>query len=150
MKKVTMLKHYRNLSGADCYLVGFTYDGKLWAVNLPSIPPRFISYEKASRNQGYGLRLRLKKAHKEQLLKKAVCVGVADDLTADPKHNKGENFERIVFNRYGREWSKDCTAFTVCGDIKVDDVEIQIKLDGATFTNEKTLLNQLRIAKGGK
>ena len=37
--------------------------------------------------------------------------------------------------------------FTKCGDIRVNGVEIQIKFDGATFTNEKTLARQKKLAK---
>lgn len=141
-----MLRNYRKLSGANAYIVGFVDNGQLYMVDMPSIPPRFINYEKASRNQGYALRLRLKKAHKVQLMKKAVCLGSAEELTKG-KYNQGENFERVVSIHYGIEWVKDTVAFTECGDIRVNGVEVQIKFDGATFTNEKTLKRQMTLKR---
>ena len=146
MTKETMIRNYRRISAADAYILGFADKGQLYMAESTSVPPRYISFEQASRGQGYSLRLRLKKAWKTQLLKKAICLGSAEGLTADTKYNKGENFERIVSNYYGIEWHKDNEAFTKCGDISVNGVEIQIKFDGATFTTESTLKKQMRLA----
>lgn len=146
MTKETMLRNYRKISGADSYIVGFADKGAVYMVELKSIPPRYISYEAASRGQGHGLRLRLKKDWKAQLLKKAEKIGCVEDLV-DETYNKGECFERLISNHYGIEWVKDHVPFTEGGDIKVSGKEIQIKFDGATFTTEKTLKRQMKIKK---
>ena len=71
-------------------------------------------------------------------------LGAEDLLMLDTKHNKGENFERELTERWTAErWVKDSVPFTVAGDIRIDGVEIQIKLDGAELTNEKSLANLL-------
>lgn len=142
MKKATMIKWYRKFSAANSYIVGFVLDGVLYMVEMTHIAPRFLNVEEASRNQGMNLRLRLKRAQKEALAKKAICLGDADVLTTG-KYNKGENFEKVVTEYFGQEWEKDTVPFYVKGDICLDGKEVQIKLDTATLTNEK-MLNKLK------
>lgn len=142
MTKRTMMKWYEIFSAADAYIVGFVLDGALYMVEMARIAPRFLNVEEASRNQGTNLRLRLKRAQKEALAKKAICLGDADVLTAG-KYNKGENFEKVVTEYFGQEWVKDTVPFYVQGDICLNGKEVQIKLDTATLANEK-MLNKLK------
>lgn len=137
MTKTTMIRNYRKYSAADGYIIGFTYGGNLYMIEIDEIMPRFLNVEQASRNQGENLRLRLKKKHKEQLMKKnPICLGSADCLVAD-KYNKGEIFEKLVTEFYGQKWKKDTIPFWVQGDINIFGKEIQIKLDSATLMNTK-------------
>lgn len=145
MTKNTMWNTYRNLSASHTYAIGFVLNGNLYMSERKQVG-QFVTYEKASRGQGMGLRLRLKKADKVRLAKRAICLGSADRLT-ETAYNKGENFERLVHEYHGQEWVKDTIPFTVCGDIRVNGVEIQIKFDGATFTTEKTLARQKKLAR---
>lgn len=138
MVKRTMMKWYEKFSAADGYIIGFVMDKMLYMVEMDRIAPRFLSVEEASRNQGDNLRLRLKKAQKQSLAKKAICLGSADVLTAD-KYNKGELFEKVVTEYYGQEWEKDTIPFYMQGDINVNGRELQIKLDSATLANSKML-----------
>ena len=133
-----MMKWYEKFSAADGYIIGFVMDKMLYMVEMERIAPRFLNVEEASRNQGDNLRLRLKKAQKQSLAKKAICLGSADVLTAD-KYNKGENFEKVVTEYYGQEWEKDTVPFYMQGDINVNGRELQIKLDSATLANSKML-----------
>lgn len=137
MTKQTMIKNYRKYSAADSYIVGFVLDKMLYFVEIAEIKPRFLNVEVASRNQGENLRLRIKKAQKESLMKKnPICLG-SSDLLNEEKYNKGEIFEKLVTEYYGQEWKKDTIPFWVQGDINVDGREIQIKLDSATLMNTK-------------
>jgi len=138
MVKRTMMKWYEKFSAADGYIIGFVMDKMLYMVEMERIAPRFLNVEEASRNQGDNLRLRLKKAQKQSLAKKAICLGSADVLTAD-KYNKGENFEKVVTEYFGQEWEKDTIPFYMQGDINVNGRELQIKLDSATLANSKML-----------
>lgn len=139
MTKRTMINHYRKHSAADSYIVGFISDKKLYFVEVAEIAPRFLNVEQASRNQGENLRLRLRKNHKAQLMKKnPVCLGSADLLNAE-KYNKGENFEKLVTEHFGQTWEKDTIPFWVQGDIQIDGREMQIKLDTATLMNSKQI-----------
>lgn len=139
MTKQTMIRNYRKYSAADSYIVGFVYNKMLYFVEMAEIAPRFLNVEKASRNQGENLRLRIKKAQKESLMKKKpICLGSADSLNAD-KYNKGEIFEKMVTEFFGRVWEKDTVPFWAQGDINLDGKEVQIKLDSATLINTKQI-----------
>lgn len=145
MTKATMWNNYRTISAAHTYAIGFVLNGNIYMTERKQVG-QYLSYEKASRGQGMALRLRLKKADRVRLAKSAVCLGSVERLT-ETAYNKGENFERMVFEYHKQEWNKDTKPFTECGDICVDGIEIQIKFDGATFTNEKTLARQMaRVA----
>jgi hypothetical protein len=135
MTKKTLLNYYRKYSAADSYILGFVFDKKLYFIEVAEIMPRFLSVEPASRNQGENLRLRLKKKYREQLMKKnPICLGDASLLVAE-KYNKGEIFEKLVTEHFNQTWKKDTIPFWVQGDIRVDEKEIQIKLDSATLMN---------------
>lgn len=137
--KRTMIKHYRNHSAADSYILGFTFNKNLYMVEVAEIMPRFLSVEQASRNQGENLRLRIKRNLKAQLMKKnPVCLGSAKLLNAE-KYNKGEIFEKLVTEHFGQVWEKDNIPFWVQGDIEVEGRQIQIKLDSATLMNTKQI-----------
>lgn len=137
--KRTMIKHYRNNSAADSYILGFTLEKKLYMVEVAEIMPRFLSVEQASRNQGENLRFRPKLKLKKQLMKKnPVCLGSADLLIAD-KYNKGEIFEKLVTEFFGQTWEKDNIPFWVQGDIQINGREVQIKLENATLMNTKQI-----------
>lgn len=140
MEKRTMIKHYRNFSAADAYIVGFVYNHEVYMAEVNEIMPRFLKVEKASRNNGESLRLRIRKPLKEQLLRTKNCILLGSDtLLDDNKYNKGENFEKLVTEYYGQVWEKDTVPFWVQGDICVDHIEIQIKLDGASLLNTKQI-----------
>jgi hypothetical protein len=139
MTKANMIKIYRQFSAADNYILGFVYEKMLYMVRVDEIMPRYLHVEEASRNQGENLRLRLKRKHKEQLMKKApICLGSVDCLH-DSKYNKGEIFEKLVTEYYGQEWKKDTIPFWVQGDINLNGEEVQIKLDSATLMNTKQI-----------
>ena len=138
--KRTMIKHYRNHSAADSYILGFVNDKMLYMVEVAEIMPRFLSVEQASRNQGENLRLRIKKNLKKQLMKKnPVCLGSAELLKAE-KYNKGEIFEKLVTEYFGQNWVKDTIPFWVQGDIEINGRQVQIKLDSATLMNTKQIV----------
>lgn len=145
MTKNEMWNNYKSIAGAHTYIIGFALNGQVYAIERKRFT-NLLSYEKASRGQGMAIRLRLRVADKKRLMARAYCVGSIEELS-EGIYNKGENFERLIYRHFCQEWHKDTKAFTECGDICVDGVEIQIKFDGATFTNEKTLARQLaRVA----
>lgn len=146
MTKANMIRTYRQYSAADNYILGFIYDKMLYMIRVAEIMPRYLNVEEASRNQGENLRLRLKKAHKAQLMKKApICLGSADCLN-DSKYNKGEIFEKLVTEYYGQTWTKDNIPFYIQGDINLNGEEVQIKLDSATLMNTKQIARLRNLA----
>ena len=130
---------YENASAADKYIIGFVYRHQLYFTMVDDIDLEWLAIEKASRNQGENLRLRIRKSAKDALMAtNPICLGSEDRLTAD-KYNKGENFEKIITEYFGQVWEKDTVPFWVQGDICLNGVEVQIKLDSATLMNTKQI-----------
>lgn len=142
MNREEMLTTYARHSAADAYILGFTHRGILYAIELPELPDAVLKLGRASSKRGgmAKIRVRVAKAEKLALIAMgAAVIGTAEDLDADAKHNHGENFERIVTELNGQRWTKDSVPFWVAGDLNLNGRELQIKLDGAELTNERTL-----------
>lgn len=134
---------YARKTAAHKYALGFVYEGRLYVVVLSFAElSRFFKLDRASSKRGGFAKIRIKLTSKDraELSEIAELIGAESLLTADPKHNKGENFERELTERWTAEtWVKDSVPFWVKGDITVNGEEIQVKLDGAELTNEKIL-----------
>ena len=138
-----MAIRYNERAGAHTYALGFVFDGSLYAQKLSFEELiRFFKLDRASSKRGGFAKIRIKLTAKDraELSATAELIGAEDLLMKDAAHNKGENFERELTERWtGEHWVKDSVPFWVAGDIRVDGVEIQVKLDGAELTNEKIL-----------
>ena len=138
-----MMTAYNARSASHTYALGFVCGGNLYAKKLSFAElSQYFKLDRASSKRGGFAKIRIKLTAKDraELSATAELMGAEDLLTADPAHNKGENFERELTERWTSEtWVKDSVPFWVAGDIRVDGVEIQVKLDGAELTNEKTL-----------
>lgn len=134
---------YARKTAAHKYALGFIYQGRLYVVVLSFAElSRYFKLDRASSKRGgfAKIRIKLTSADRAKLSATAELIGAESLLTADPKHNKGENFERELTERWTAEtWVKDSVPFWVKGDITVNGEEIQVKLDGAELTNEKIL-----------
>ena len=86
------------------------------------------------------LQFRLNNALKEQLIRKgAEKIGTETNLLEIPG-NKGVSFERMVYRMNGQEpRPKDSIRFDKGGDININGIEYQIKLDGAQIVEFRTL-----------
>lgn len=142
MTKGNAIRYYRKFSGADAYILGFIYKHELYAITVDEIMPRFMRVEKSSAKKGAHekLQFRLRNEHKEQLIRKgAQKIGTEADLLEIP-NNKGVSFERMVYRMNGQEpREKDNIRFTEGGDINVNGVEYQVKLEGAQIVEFRTL-----------
>ena len=149
MTKQTMIKNYRKFSAADSYILGFEYKHNIYAIEIGEIPPRYMTVEHESSKKGGSakLQLRLKKAYKEQLLRKgATLIGNEDILKGE--YNKGVEFERIISEMNGQAFrGKENVGFWVEGDLEIDGRQVQIKFNVAQIVVETTLkILQKRVA----
>jgi hypothetical protein len=148
MTKATMIKNYRKFSGAESYIIGFTYKHMLYMIKVAEIMPRYMSVQHSSSKTGRvpKLQLTINNSHKEQMIRKgAICLGSEDLIVCDDL-NKGFAFERLVSEFYGIEYrGQDNVGFWVGGDLEVNGEQIQIKFQGAQIVAEKTLE---RLKKG--
>ena len=138
-----MMTAYNARSAAHAYALGFVEGHNLYAVRLTFAElSKFFKLDRASSKRGGFAKIRIKLTAKDraELSATAELIGAEDLLSKDTAHNKGENFERELTERWTSEtWVKDSVPFWVAGDIRVDGVEVQVKLDGAELTNERTL-----------
>lgn len=143
MTMTEMKVAYCARSAAHKYALGFVFGGNLYVITLSFAElSRFFKLDRASSKRGgfAKIRIKLTSAERAELAQTAELLGAENLLTADPAHNKGENFERELTERWTSEtWVKDSIPFWVAGDIRVNGEEIQVKLDGAELTNEKLL-----------
>lgn len=146
-----MVTIYGKYAGAHKYLVGFIKGGSVYYV-LVSFRDlfAFLKLDRASSKKGghAKIRVRVSSTQAMALVNRGQAVKLCDveELNADSKHNKGENFERIVTEKLtGELWVKDSIPFYVKGDITLNGEEVQVKLDGAELTNEKTLARTMEI-----
>ena len=143
MTMTEMMNAYSARSAAHTYALGFTANGNLYAAKLSFTElSRYFKLDRASSKRGgfAKIRIKLTSADRAELSLTAELIGAESLLTADPAHNKGENFERELTERWTAEtWVKDSVPFWVKGDITVNGEEVQVKLDGAELTNERTL-----------
>lgn len=143
MTKTEMMTAYESLSASHVYALGFVHSARLYAVKLSFAElSRFFKLDRASSKRGgfAKIRIKLTSADRAELSETAELIGAESLLTADTAHNKGENFERELTERWTAEkWVKDSVPFNVAGDIVLNGENVQIKLDGAELTNEKIL-----------
>ena len=143
MTMTEMKVAYATRSASHKYALGFVFDGCLYVITLSFAElSRFFKLDRASSKRGgfAKIRIKLTASDRAMLSAEAELIGSADLLTKDAKHNKGENFERELTERWTAEtWVKDSVPFWMAGDIKVNGENIQVKLDGAELTNEKIL-----------
>lgn len=140
MKKENAIHYYRKFSAADAYIIGFTYKKDFYVSVVDEIMPRFIRVERETSGKGAHekLQLRLRNEHKEQLIRKgAVKVNYIPS-----GENKGRDFERFIYEQNGQEFrGNEHTGFWVSGDININGVEYQVKLEGAQIVTFLTLKN---------
>ena len=142
MKKENAISYYRKFSVADAYILGFVYKHDLYCITVDEIMLIFMKVEKSSSKKGghEKLQLRLNNKHMEQLIRKgAEKIGTEDDLLEIPK-NKGVSFERMIYRMNNQEpREKDSIRFDKGGDININGVEYQVKLNGAQIVEFRTL-----------
>lgn len=138
-----LINGYEELAYTNKYIFGFAYDGVIYASFANVDLALICKLDKASRGAGYSLRFKPNKAQKVLLLMGAQPVCSVEFFNAEVKgsiYNKGEIFEKLVTETIcGQKWEKDNVPFTKGGDVEWNGIAYQIKFEGATFTNEKTL-----------
>lgn len=139
-----LIAEYNRLAYTHEYIFGFAHKGNVYAVKAnKDVLPYVLKLDKASRGAGYSIRFCPTNAQKLYLISLGAEVVCSEryflNLVADSTYNKGEVFEKIETEKAGQTWVKDNVPFTIDGDLTVDGVAYQIKYQGATFTNEKTL-----------
>ena len=154
MTKDTMIKNYRKFSAADAYILGFEYKGNIYAMPVDEIKPRWINVEREASKKGgkHKLQLRLHAADRDLFLRKGaqVVCSVEDFPLARCYDNKGVAFECAVSEANGIEFrGKDHVGFWHDGDLTLNGVRYQVKMNGAQIVVENTLVTLKEFHKLG-
>lgn len=134
---------YNAHSASHSYWFGFVVANLLYVVAGMTFEElsAYFKNDRASASKGgfRKIRIKAKSADLKALLPKARLLGSAD-LLLDEKYNKGEMFEKVITETFtGEKWVKDSVPFFMAGDAVINGVNVQIKLNGAELTNERTL-----------
>ena len=106
MTMTEMMNQYNARSASHTYALGFVEGHNLYAVRLSFTElSRFFKLDRASSKRGGFAKIRIKLTAKDraELSATAELLGAEDLLTADKAHNKGENFERELTERWTSE-----------------------------------------------
>lgn len=147
MKKPSynLINLYNRISAATKVGLGFEYKGVVYLAYIPRLSRKYTYTDKQSvaRGSGKTIRIAITLKQMEHLVKTAIPVGTYKDMQG--VKNKGEQFERLVYEYYGQAWTKDNTPYYKAGDIEIDGEQVQLKYNHATATT----YNQLnRYSKG--
>lgn len=156
MNVLTWLVMYLQLTASRGYLIGFKFGKSLMVVRLDTLCTPFVEIKRESKKNGGGLALRL---HVLQDLRKywnneckADYIMRWDTFEAQAEkygYQLGKYFEIVCANYYGGEMSDGGARFDKSGDITVNGVQIQCKLDNATLTELSTIENAWRDKNEG-
>ena len=148
MTKETMIRNYRKFSAADAYILGFEYKKHVYAIAVDEIKPRWMDVEREASGKGgkRKLQLRLHAADIQLFLRKGakpVC-SIEDFLEAKNdqrcKNNRGVAFECVYSETHGIPFrGKERIGFWHDGDLTLDGISYQLKINGAQIVVENTL-----------
>lgn len=144
METNTIMARYHAKAFTNHYIVGFKLKGSLYVARMDGESlTSWTKLTQASRGQGMAARLRPDYWQKLAAVNdgaEVVCsLDELESLTQDSRYNRGEVFEQMIYEQAGQSWHKESTPFWQAGDIVIDGISYQIKLENATFTNEKYL-----------
>ena len=149
-----MAMRYHRTSAAKKYIIGFVRHEKVYYVTVGFDKlATMLQTDRESTSHGGAKKLTVY-VSTEQIVTfimngEAVELCDAAELTADKRHNKGDNFERIITEKQtGKTWKKDRTPYWQAGDINLNGEEIQIKLTKATLVSATTLAKAETLVKG--
>ena len=140
-----LIARYNALAYTHNYIFGFTFNGNVYMTFATNeILPFILKIDKASRGAGYSLRFKPTNKQKTLLLENSTLICSVEYLSEqkmNSHYNLGEIFEKMVHERFGKNWKKDNVPFTKGGDIEINGKAYQIKFEKATFASERTLEN---------
>lgn len=145
---INLIARYNSIAFTHNYVMGFTYEGNIYAINAVGLTFG-IRLDRASSKNGGGYSLRFKPSveEKEAMIKSGMVELICsqeyfDNMHANSKYNKGEIFEKIITERAGQVWVKDNVPFYAGADLTVNGIAYSIKFEKATICTETTLIKQ--------
>lgn len=144
MTKATMIKNYRMFNASDAYLIGFIIGKMLYVVEVAKLLPRWIKIDHSAHSHGYKAKLDLdiKAVDRDRLIANNLLFTCpVSELYAQPCKNRGRKFESLIWNYFGQTGydENDRIGFWHDGDITVNGIKYQLKMNNAQIVVEQTL-----------
>lgn len=145
----TMMNEYESMAYAHEYMLGYVEDHMVKVAIVPAhMMSKLVKLDSASENAGFSLRFKPDRVQKKILsayVRFTLCSEyMLETLWEESKYNRGDLFEKLIFEYFGQNWKKTDTRFCDDADITVNGVAYQIKFNKATITNERILLSLRR------
>ena len=147
-----LLKQYKEISATNNYFVPYEENGKIYVSLLSE---KYLIFIASLDKTKMGLKriVLMHHANDKQVIKQLttplfyLCKRKEIEQEAKTsKYNKGEIFEKKIFEHFNMVWEKDNTPFFVAGDIDIG-VEIQIKYYNSTLCDEYTVHREIERRK---
>lgn len=142
MTKETMIRNYRKFAAHDAYIIVFEYYHQYYFIKMKEIPPRMINVEYGSVSNKCQRKLQLRiKAKDLQLLVRKGAIKI-DHLPVEriKDGNKGVASEMYLSEYFGIPFrGKDNIGFWHDGDLTINGIKYQVKLNSAQIISEQTL-----------
>lgn len=142
----TMINNYHKTQAASAYILGFILNRNVYRIALHKLGDEYFkeSCESSSHGGYRKLMLHLTSFMKAKLVAQgATKMGTAVEILKNSK-NKGIEFEKAIFAEAGQEWKQNSTPYYIDGDITIGNIKYQIKFQGASFANERTIERALQ------
>lgn len=149
--------HERYVNGADEYLLGVEYEGKIYGLFVPELILEFCSCQtthKKTNNQYLRFRPHLYGAAIIANDPRAICFGTTEEIYPLYKcnnkqgFNAGYSFEIAVYNKFHVDgWKQDNKPASEGGDIELNGRQVQMKFvreeSLATVTSTNKILRRI-------
>ena len=143
MTKNNFFRYYNKLTGANKTLVFFERKGLIYMWECKHIAPRWAtSSTESTKNGGWQkFKMYIKADEKDRMIRKgAVAVMTAEEFESIPYNNKGYKCEYWLHKKYNLgNYKPDHKRFDMCGDVRINEIEYQVKFENASITNVNVL-----------
>ena len=137
-----MIALYAAHAAAHKYIFGFIFRHELYYLYVTFEELRaMMKMNHASSKRGGHAKVRIlsNKEQRAAFIESGRSIKLGPDTMLEGG-NRGDNFEKIILELLtDNTWKKNSDPFWICGDMNINGDEVQVKLDTAELTNEKTL-----------
>lgn len=144
-KKIEYMKRGYNVHVlTDLYIKGFSFNGWIYAYKDRGLSDEKCETESSADGGKAVLKYKPTAAKKRALVKsgrclKVCCVEKFEYLVKNSKYNRGDIFEKLILELFGKVWYKDNVPFFAGYDLSDGLRNYSIKFFGGRYCTESTI-----------
>lgn len=145
MEKIAyMKKGYETHVLTSLYIKGFSLDGWIYAYKDRGVSDEVCENERSKDGGKTTLKYKPTAAKKRALVKsgrclKVCCVEKFEYLVKNSRYNRGDIFEKLILELFGKVWYKDNVPFFAGYDLSDGMCNYSIKYSGGRYCTESTI-----------